>query len=328
MVNIAIIGAGNMGRNHARTYSNISGAKLVSISDVNEGEKAIADRYGCRFYTDYREMLEKEDIDAVSVCAPTKLHCEIAVRCMRAGKHVLIEKPIATNVQEARRIVKEAGKAGVTVTVGHIERFNPAVRKLKELVERKKLGRITSLISRRVGIFPPQIKDANVFQDLAVHDIDIFNYLLEVRPTRIYSHAGNAFKGTREDHAIILLDYQEVPCVIQVNWITPVKIRELAVTGLKGYAELNYISQDLKVYKSIYEKTYDTFGDFVVKFGSPEETKIKVRREEPLMRELRHFVECVKTGSRPLVSAEDGLLALELALDAVKSYRTSKEIRV
>jgi UDP-N-acetylglucosamine 3-dehydrogenase len=211
--------------------------------------------------------------------------------------------------------------------VGHIERFNPAVQKLKEIIKHGKLGEITSIIARRVGIFPPQIKDANVFLDLAVHDIDIFNYLLERDPREVYAKAGRALSSRREDHAVITLDYGKAACMVQVNWITPVKVRNLAVTGTKGYAELDYISQELKVFESIYERTYDSFGDFVIKFGTSKESKVDVTTEEPLKAELEGFVECVKEGKKPAVSGEDGLKAVELAILSNESYKKNMAMK-
>ncbi len=127
---------------------------------------------------------------------------------------------------------------------------------------------------------------------------------------------------------MIVLNYSRATCLSQVNWITPVKIRNLAVTGTKGYAELNYISQDLKVYESVYEKAYDSFGDFVIKFGMPREMNVRVVKEEPLKAELWHFVNCVKRKREPIASGRDALLALQLSLCAVQSCKKNKAIEV
>ncbi|MEE9611902.1 MAG: Gfo/Idh/MocA family oxidoreductase, partial [Desulfatiglandales bacterium] len=225
-------------------------------------------------------------------------------------------------------IIDQAEKNEIVLALGHIERFNPAVRELKKIIAERKLGDVISILARRVGIFPPQIKDANVFLDLAVHDLDIFNYLLEESPSTIFTMAGEALTRGREDHSIILLNYGRTNCMVQVNWITPVKIRNLSVTGTKGYAELDYISQDLSVYESVYERTYDSFGDFVVKFGTPKKVKIDVQTEEPLKAELRHFIRCVEKKEKPLVGGGEGLHALKLSLDALRSYRERKVIEV
>ncbi len=327
MTNVAVIGMGNMGINHARVYSELDRANLVAVSDVGKSGREIARKFKCKFYKNYEKMLD-EEIDAISIAVPTKLHKKVALECINANKHVLIEKPIADTIENGEKIISAAKSKGVLVMVGHIERFNPAVQKLREIIKQGKLGDINSIIARRVGVFPPQIKDANVILDLAVHDIDVFNYLLEKKPDEIYAKADRILNDNREDHAMILLNYAETKCFIQVNWTTPVKIRNLAVTGVKGYGELNYITQDLKIYESVYEKTYDSFGDFMVKFGTPKHMKIEVEKEEPLKVELKHFIGCVERKEKPLVSGEDGLLALKLSLDAVNSYKNENIIKV
>ncbi|RLG59287.1 MAG: gfo/Idh/MocA family oxidoreductase [Candidatus Hydrothermarchaeota archaeon] len=312
MVRVGVIGIGNMGRNHVRVYSELERAELVAIADINREFEAIAHKYKCRFYTDYNEMLESEEIDAVSIAVPTSLHKKVAMDCITKGKHVLIEKPIASSVEDARAIIKEAKKKNIILMVGHIERFNPAVKKLKEIIKRGELGEIISIVAKRVGVFPPQIKDANVILDLAIHDIDIFNYLLNALPTDVLSFSGKALNKDREDHAMLLLKYNSTLCLAQVNWITPVKIRELAVTGTKGYAELNYITQELNIYQSIYERGYDSFGDFIIKFGKSRKREIDVRKEEPLKLELLHFIECIENKTMPTITGEEALAVLEI----------------
>jgi UDP-N-acetylglucosamine 3-dehydrogenase len=329
MINVAVIGVGNMGRNHARVYMEIDDANLVSVSDTSKKVlNEFSSKFDCPAYRDYREMLRKEKVDAVSIVAPTGLHKKIALDCLDAGKHLLIEKPIADTFENALTVIDSARKKNLILMVGHIERFNPAISRLKELMLRKKLGDITSIVAKRVGIFPPQIKDANVIIDLAVHDIDVFNYLLGMRPVKVFARAGDAFKSGREDHAIITLSYGQATCVVQVNWITPVKVRELSVTGTKGYAEINYITQELRVFESNYERTYDTFGDFVVKFGNPKEINIDVEKREPLRMELEHFIQCVREGKEPIVTGEDALTALLVSEKAIESFTKGKIVEI
>jgi UDP-N-acetylglucosamine 3-dehydrogenase len=319
MINVGVIGVGNMGRHHARVYSELKGCKLVAVSDIDEERgKKIASQYGCAYQKNYRDML-KQDIQAVSIAVPTVFHKDVALDCINAGKHVLIEKPIADTVENANEIIEAAKRNRVKIAVGHVERFNPGVQRLKSMMKKGELGTITTVLARRVGVFPPQIKDANVIIDLAVHDIDILNYLLGKTPTRIHAEAGKALINRREDYADILLKYDGVNAFVQVNWITPIKIRSLAITGTKGYAEINYVTQELVLYKSKYERKFETFED-VVRFAEPEIIKVKVRKSEPLKEELKDFISCIKSNKQPLVSGEDGLKALELALEIVKSY--------
>jgi UDP-N-acetylglucosamine 3-dehydrogenase len=327
MLRTAVIGTGNMGENHVRVYDELEDAELVAIAEISKKGGELAKKYGCRHYRGYQEMIDSEDLDAISICVPTSIHSEVALACIEKGIHILVEKPIASTIEEGEEIQRKAAEKGVILTVGHIERFNPAVQRLKDIID-KKIGSPTSIIARRVGIFPPQIKEANVITDLAVHDIDIFNYLLGKSPKEIYAKSGMALERGREDHAIIILSYENTDCLIQVNWITPVKVRELAVTGTKGYAELNYITQDLRVFENTFEKSHDTFGDFVLKFGNPKEVTINVSKMEPLTAELKHFLDCVENGKTPIVTGADGLSALHIATKAIESYRKGKPLKL
>ncbi|MBW2993530.1 Gfo/Idh/MocA family oxidoreductase, partial [Candidatus Woesearchaeota archaeon] len=161
MLNVAIIGVGNMGKHHARTYSKIEKVRLVAVSDIDEIKgRSIAERYGCKFYKSYNEMLEKENIHLVSVVIPTKFHEKVALDVIEKGTNLIIEKPISDTIMGAERIIRKARENNVKLAIGHIERFNPAVQRLKEIINEGRLGEITSIIARRVGLFPPQIKDA------------------------------------------------------------------------------------------------------------------------------------------------------------------------
>ncbi|MFH8039120.1 MAG: Gfo/Idh/MocA family oxidoreductase [Candidatus Aenigmatarchaeota archaeon] len=321
---VAVIGVGNMGRHHVRVYSELTNVKLVAISDVNKNVgEIIAKKYGCKFYCNYKEMLEKEEIDGVSIATPTSLHKDVALDVINANKHVLIEKPLADTVENAKKIIKAAKEKDVKLMVGHIERFNPAVRKLKEIINERKLGDIKTIIIRRVGLFPPRIKDTNVIIDLAIHDIDICNYLLGKEPAVLYATAGKALTNRQEDYADIFLRYGTINVFIQVNWITPVKIRNLSITGTKGYAELNYITQDLKIYESIFEKSRDETFEEVVKFGQPKEIHISVNKKEPLKEELKSFISYINGGVCE-ASGEEALKALEVATKIINFYRKQK----
>jgi len=327
MINVAVIGVGNMGKNHARVYYEIEDVKLVALSDVNKNVKRIAKKYRCKFYEDYVKMLESEDIDAVSIAVPTLQHYNVAKTCLEYGKHILIEKPITNSVKKAEELISKAKEENLTLMVGHIERFNPAINKLKEMIKSGKLGKIISISARRVGIFPPQIEDASVILDLGIHDIDIFNYLTEDKPIEVYGRAEKVLSN-KEDHVLAIINYTKTSCIILCNWITPVKIRTLSITGSKGYAELDYISQELKFYKNVYEKSHEDFGEFVIKFSTPYVETINIKKEEPLKLELKHFLNCIEKNETPIASGEDALKALRIALSIIESYKKCKIVKV
>ena len=295
-MNAAVIGVGNMGKHHARNYSEIEDINLVAVADLNkEIGEPVAASCKCKYYTDYKEMLANEKIDIVTIAVPTKFHKDVALACIEKGINILLEKPIAGTVEEANEIVTAAKAKGVKFTVGHIERFNPAVIKLKKMMDKGDLGKIVAISNTRIGPMPNQIKDANVVVDIGVHDIDLINWFYGELPTEVVAAGGNALNKTLQDYAEIFLKYGDKAGVAKVNWITPVKVRRMNVCGTKAYAELNFITQELAIYESNYSLEYDSFGEFVIKFGEPKDHQIvEVDNVEPLRAEILSFIDAIK----------------------------------
>lgn len=317
-VKYGVIGIGNMGANHARSLHEMPEANLLAVADRNlEKAEIVARLYNCRAFTHHAELLGVEDVDAVSVCVPTSMHLDVAMECMRRGKHVLVEKPIAASVDEAHILVEFARKQGVQLMVGHIERFNPVVRRVKEILDRGEIGRVVSIMARRVGVFPPQIKDANIAVDLAIHDIDIINLLLEDLPVEVFTDKRRNHIEHREDSVEFFLRYREATAYVQANWITPVKIRKLNITGTDGYLEMDYMDQKIHFYKSNYEKYkevpghIDGFSDYVLKYMEPDLVEISVAKREPLKEELRFFIHALRSGTP--INNDHAIRALEIA---------------
>ncbi len=319
-INVAVIGLGNMGKHHARNYAQLETVNLVAVCDLDADlAKNTAAKFNCKYFTDYRLMLDQENIKAVSIVVPTIYHKDVALYCFEKGLDILVEKPIAATIEDAQTIINAARLNNRILQIGHIERFNPAVKKLKEIIKAGRLGEVSSIIARRVGTVPVQVRDANVLIDLAVHDIDIINYLYDSQANYISGNLGKAIIEKREDYAEIFLKYGQRSGFIQVNWITPIKIRNLSITGTKGYAELNYITQELTIYESNYTKEIvDEYGDYVIKFGLPDKTQIGIENTEPLYLELESFIYSVINHTTPLVTGEMGLHALEVAINVMK----------
>lgn len=315
MLKIAVVGIGNMGKHHARIYSELQNAELVAVCDLNKKfGKELADKYNCKFYEDYHEMIKKEELDAVSIAVPTSSHKKIAVDFLNQKIHVLLEKPICNKLSDAEEIIKTAKQNNVKLLIGHIERYNPAIVKVKELIKGGFFGEVISIDAKRVGSYPSQIKDSDVILDVAIHDIDIINFLYESFPNNVSANNGNAFGGNKADYVDILMEYGDKSGSIQCNWVTPVKIRNLTVTGTKGYAELNYMTQELKLFESEVVKTFDDFGDFIVKFGNPTTTNISIQKEEPLKIELINFINAIETNEKLKITPEEAKKALEIVL--------------
>lgn len=323
-LNVAVIGIGNMGKNHVRNYAEIKGANLVAVSDLDEElGRATAEQYDCKYYKDHREMLNAEDLDAVSIVVPSRYHHSVGLDVISRGVNVLMEKPIAMTLNEGKDLIKVAKKQNVKLMVGHVERFNPGVIKLKQLIDAGKLGRVVSIVAKRVYGMPNQIQDANVFVDLAVHDIDVISYLLGSQPDRVVANGGRAHLEDRDDHAEILLSYGPASGFVEVNWITPVRIRCLEITGTGGYAELDYLTKKLVLYPSAVTKTVSDYGDLMVKFGDPKPKIVPVKERQPLEAELSSFLDAIRNDEPVVTTGEEGLKALEIALAAgtdIKSH--------
>lgn len=297
----AVVGLGNMGRHHARVYHELADVELVGLCDFSvDRANEYVSLYGGTAYTDLATMLESESVDVVTLAAPTSLHFELGKTILEAGCHLLVEKPIAVTVADADVLSQLAESKGLVLAVGHIERFNPAVIALKLVVRSGRLGAVRSLVLRRCGPMPPQIQDANVVIDLAVHDIDIATMLVGEAPVSLAANAGKSELLDRHDHAEILLKYPSASAMIQVNWITPKRVRNLTLTGSKGYAELDFIA-----------KTVDVF------IGNGEAESITVGDGEPLKSEVSHFLAAVRGQSELEISSSVGRDALASALEVL-----------
>lgn len=314
MLRVGVVGVGMMGQHHVRVYSELAKegrVELVGIADINfERAKEIARRFNTTPYPDYKE-LAKERLDAVSIVVPTSLHRQVALEFIDRGINVLVEKPIADSIENAEAIIKAAEENDVILMIGHIERFNPAVLKLKELIERGELGKLVTISAKRVGPMAARIRDVGIIIDLGVHDIDVISYLFGEPVRTVYARAGNVVHPAGvEDHALITLGFEDGSGIVETNWLTPHKTRTLTVVGTGGIAYMDYIEQRLKL-----------FNDEWVK-------EAKINKREPLRNELEHFIECVEKKKTPLIDGYAGLHALKVGLLAQESARTGKVMEV
>ncbi len=325
MVRVAVVGVGRMGRHHARNYTELPGVDLVAVADPDPGSADLARRYRCRHYTTVDALLRSERLDAVSVCVPTRLHPEVAIACLEAGAHTLVEKPIAATLAGASAILDAAARTGRVLMVGHVERFNPAVRALKRLIAEGGLGTLLMLHSQRLGVLPGRAPDANVIVDIGVHDLDLANYLVGTTPDTLVANGGRSLCADCEDFASIFLRYGPVTATIQVSWVTPLKLRRLVACGTEGYVELNLVTQDLRFYDRPHGQDYGSFHEFVIRYGDGPGAGLALpvpqRGCEPLRVELEEFLAAARFGWTPPVAGEDALAALRLALDATEQVR-------
>jgi len=327
MLKIAVIGIGYMGFNHVRVFSQLDDCEVVGICDADEARgKKVSERFHCKFYKDYKELYEKEKPDCVSICVPTSAHKKVATYFIEKKVPCLLEKPIAATVAEAREISDAAKKSGSLVLIGHIERFNPAIRQLKKMVDAGQLDSIFLVDAERVAPLPVRIQDVGVIIDLAVHDIDIFHFILGKKTESVYASVRGVSRKDVEDFGEAIFKFPDGTVAHQrVNWLTPTKIRKLKVFGKKGMVEVDYIAQDLYFYENV---TVPDQVDYTsIQFGvtEGEMRKLKINKEEPLKTELSHFVKCVQGKEKPVISIEESIWAIQVA-EAMK--RSSKEGKV
>jgi len=326
VVRAGVIGLGMMGRHHVRVLQEIDGAELIAIADPEPLTLAAAmrgrDLHG---YLDYERMLADEQLDFVVIAVPTSLHRQVGGRAMRAGAHVLIEKPIAATIEEAQELMEVAERTGRWLAVGHIERFNPAIVALKERLAHGDLGRVFRLHARRLGPFPARIRDVGVVIDLATHDIDISRYLLGSEPNRIYAETARRIHTDHEDMLSALLRFENNALVqLDVNWLTPTKIRELTLTGECGMFHVNYLTQELSFFEN--NVTENGMPEQVASVTEGKMVRFKVQPKEPLRAELEDVVDAIQTNRSPLVGPSDAYKALEIAQAVVAAGRLGEVV--
>jgi UDP-N-acetylglucosamine 3-dehydrogenase len=309
---VAVIGAGFWGRNHARNIRELNETTLVAVCDRDKTKaKAVANLFGIDAYTDSSKMLKRQDVEAVTVCTWSTTLAGEAIKALKARKHVLVEKPMANNVPEARRVIELARRQHRYLMVGFLMRFIPGLQRIKQAVEKNEIGSVVYATARRVSQWPERIGDVGVVKDLAIHDIDIMRYLFDEEPVEVYARAGSLRHKKFEDHAQILVTFRgRKTAFIEANWLTPYKIRKLTVTGSEAIMTLDYITQEI---------TLETSGQTLTP---------RYEVKEPLKLELQHFANSVMDDKEPITTGMDGLKALRIAEAALKSAQTGKAIKL
>ena len=328
---VAVIGVGSMGKNHVRVYSELPEAELVAVVDDDiKTAEAVAVKYGVRAYSEPAAMFAAEKPEAVSVVVPTALHAEVGLVALESGAHVLMEKPIAATVEEGRLLIEKARKVNRQLMVGHIVRFNPAMQALKQKMADGELGRIFQVFCRRVGPFPARIRDVGVVVDLAPHDVDVMRFLIGASPFRLYAETERRIHTDHEDLVWGLLRFPDhvVGC-LEINWLTPTKIREVLVLGERGMFRVDDLTQDLYFYENAHVKEFQWSALATLKGVSEGSmTRYALQRYEPLKAELQAFLTAAQTGAQVPVTGDDGLEVLRLALALVESGEKHQVIEV
>lgn len=305
MINVGVIGVGYLGQHHARIYHDLGresgNIRLAAVVDTDAVRaERIAHNYGCTAYSDYRDILDK--VDAVSIVTPTTMHYEIAMECIKAGKNILIEKPVTTTVEEADSLIDAAVKAGLTIQVGHLERFNPVFSEVNRLIDNP-----IFIETERMSPFLGRGIDVDITLDLMIHDIDIVFAVLN-QPSALIKDikaTGASVLTDNIDIAMAWLEFDSgAQALMKSSRISFEKSRKLKIFQKDSYLLVDY--QNMEV-KRFYKKGSRDENEII------QET-INVEKKEPLKEELKSFIECVTSESCPLVSAVEGRNALKIAL--------------
>jgi predicted dehydrogenase len=326
MLRIAVIGAGHWGPNLIRNFHNHQTSEVSWVADRDESRLALT---RSRFpeiqgTTDPARVFADPDTDAVVVATPTITHYEIAAAALRAGKHVLVEKPIATRADEAEDLCRLAEQGGRVLMVGHVFLFNAAIRRVKAYLDQGKLGKIFYISMARTNLGPIRM-DVNAGWDLAAHDVAIANYWLDAPLTHASAQGGSWINPGIEDAVFANLWYADGVMVhLYVSWLSPRKVRDITIVGEHGmltFDDMN-ISEPLRLYdKQVTEQTspgfIDTFASFRTSIRDGDILIPKVAANEPLRAECDHFLECISTGERPISDGWSGAAAVRVlaALD-------------
>lgn len=301
---IAVAGLGVMGMHHVRIFDELD--SLYGVHDIDHNRINTA----LNIITTSVHQFEKLDdiikspyVTAVSIALPTPFHADVAIKCLEAGKDVLVEKPITNNLVDAQRIIDVAKANDRILAVGYIERYNPAFVEIKRLIDAGKLGEITSINIRRVGGLPRSAD--NIIMDLMTHDFNLLMNIFGMEPTAIYKHTSSS--NNIVNSAQVLLSFGSASATCESNWISPIKVREIHITGTGGYAKADLIKQEVTQYKS-----FDLAS-------THQQIEIQSFKGEPLKLELQAFLNAVSTrDTSKIVSGEDALRTLKVTLEALK----------
>ena len=327
---VALIGFGHWGPNYARILTGtLSGARLCACAEPSAGRlAAFESQYpSARAYADYGRLLRDGDVDAVIVATPTSTHREVTEDCLRAGLHVLVEKPLASTVADAAAMSALAEETGRILMVGHTFLFNPAVRAIKRYIDDGLLGEIRYLYFQRTGLGPIR-HDVNALWDLAPHDLSMLRYWLNADPVDLVARGESYLKPGVEDVVFLTLNYpQKVLASIHVSWLDPVKIRRVTVVGdrkMVVFDDTNTIEK-LRIYDhgADYQPREGGFAEFIAAVRDGDIVIPRLEPREPLREQLAHFVDCIATATTPLTSAADGVAVVRVLERAEHELRPS-----
>ncbi len=314
-IKLGIIGTGHMGQYHVNVSRQLTDASLIGIYDVDSSRaRFIAEKYSTQSFTNLEELIES--VNAVIVATPTFLHYEISKLALEKGIHVLVEKPIAENVDQAKELVELAKSKELILQVGHVERFNGAVLELGKIIEKPLF-----VESRRFSPYNARIKDVGVVLDMMIHDIDIVLNLVK-SPVKDLHAVGQRIVSNHEDVASVILQFEN-GCIASINASrnTQAKIRTLNITDQNAYITLDFTDQEIELHRQASSVINLTNEQIRYKQESIVE-KIFVHKDNPLKQEHEHFINCILGNTKPQVENEKDVETLEIAHKILEEIHT------
>ena len=317
--NVAVVGCGAWGKNIVRNFHELGA--LHTVCDVRtEVTDQVRQQYGVQATTNLAEVLADLDVEGVVVAVPAAEHYQLATQCLRAGKHVFVEKPLALHLEDGRKLVEMARSRNRILMVGHILQYHPAILKLKELISGGELGRIKYIYSSRLNLGKLRTEE-NILWSFAPHDVSAVLFLLEEMPVRVSSHGGTYLDSQTADTTLTTCEFASgVNAHIFVSWLHPFKEQKLAIVGGKKMAVFDDTEPERKLV--LYAHRIDWVDRVPVAHRDGGEA-VPLPKQEPLRQECQHFLDCIRTGQAPRTNGESGLQVLQV-LEACDRSLTQK----
>jgi predicted dehydrogenase len=322
---VAVVGCGYWGAKHVRVLAGLPEIAYLMLVDPNEHNRLpLSKSFSGLPHVDHIEAA-LDLVDAVVIATPPSTHVGLALKAISAGKHVLVEKPLATNSTDGERLVAAADSASTVLMVGHTFEYNAAVRKLRDVITNDGLGRLHYIDTARLNLGLYQ-SDVNVVWDLAPHDVSIINFLLGVSPTYVQAWGSRHAHAGLEDVGFIRLYYDDlnINANIHVSWLDPSKVRRVTVVGSRKMAVYDDLADDerIRIYdKGVVTPDGEELGAVPMSYRYGDITSPFIDFQEPLMIQDRHFVECCRSGERPMTDGSNGLAVIRVLEAATASLR-------
>jgi predicted dehydrogenase len=327
MIRVGVIGNGYWGPNIVRNFMEAPGATVVGVSDLrSERLNQVHAHYpSVKTTTDARDLLALPEIDAIAIVTPVSTHFELAMQALQAGKHVLVEKPLAATSEQAIQLIEEAQRRNRVLMVDHTFVYTGAVRKIREIVASNSLGEIYYYDSVRVnlGLFQP---DVNVIWDLAVHDLSIMDYVLPIKPIAVSATGISHIPGKPENVAYMTLFFPNRQIAhVHINWLAPVKVRRTLIGGSEKMIVYDDLEPSEKV--KVYDRGVTLFPqpeaayELLVSYRSGDMWAPRLDATEGLRTEVLHFIDCIEKNKQPVTDGEAGLRIVRIVEAAEKSLR-------